>query len=99
MRMIRWWRVGEPVPPKGVPFVAMNKSFDIPETVAACIRNAAPGMVAIALCRRGGRAMIGAAKDAAKERGIRILWWNGPQDMTTIPDARPDMKKLKEMTA
>jgi orotidine-5'-phosphate decarboxylase len=67
-------------PPSNGPWVADCKTFDIPETVAACIRNAASGMVAISLCRRGGSRMIEVAEAAAAERGIRILWWNGIKD-------------------
>lgn len=76
----------------------MIKTFDIDQTIASSIRNAAPGLVAVALSRLGGRSMINAAKAAAKERGIRILWWNGPSVHRESPEERPDPLLLKEMT-
>lgn len=76
----------------------MIKTFDIDQTIASAIRNAAPGLVAVALCRLGGRDMINAAKAAAKERGIRILWWNGPSVYRGSPEERPDPLLLKAMT-
>ena len=98
-KALPWRRIGEPWShPPGTPYIAMVKTFDIDQTIAGAIRNAAPGLVAVALCRLGGRDMIEAAKAAAKERGIRILWWNGPVDNTVPPEARPDLKKLKAMT-
>jgi hypothetical protein len=98
MKMIHWWRPPEPQPPKGEPYVAMIKSFDIPATIAACIRNAAPGIVAIALCRRGGREMIEAATKAAEKRKIRVIWWNGPEDHSVPREERADPVMLTAMT-
>ena len=65
-------------PKDGQPWIADWRSYDVPETVAAGIRNAAPGLVAVTLSMLGGRKMIEAAELAARERGIRILWWFGP---------------------
>lgn len=81
---IKWQRHHEPAV-DGL-FIAMIKTFDIPETIAACIKNARPGMVAIVLSRRGGSEMIQYAEDAAVERRKthpefrRIIWWYGPRD-------------------
>ena len=61
-------------------YIADCRTFDIPETMAACIRNAMPGLVAITLSRQGGSAMIEAVEKAAMERGITVLWWDGPMD-------------------
>ena len=67
-----WRGFFEPIPDG--PFIADVRTFDIPGTIAACIRNAAPGMVGVTLSRRGGPAMIAAAEEAARERGISITW-------------------------
>lgn len=61
-------------PPSG-PWVADCRSFDIPNTIAGMIRNAAPGLVAVTLSPRGGKEMVKRAEHAARKRGIRILWW------------------------
>lgn len=71
--------------PKSGPWIADCRTYDIPETIAAGIRNAGPGIVAITLSRRGGMKMYEAAEAAARARGIRILWWTGPGDPLT-PD-------------
>jgi hypothetical protein len=62
-------------PTDGSPWVGDCRSFDIPNTIAAMINNAAPGLIAVTLSPRGGAAMIKAAEHAARKRGIRILWW------------------------
>lgn len=56
------------------PFVADVHSFDIPRTIAGCIRNAAPNCVAIVLVDRGGIEMREAAEEAAALRGMTIIW-------------------------
>ena len=73
------WRGFEPFP--GAPYIADVHSFDVPETMVACIRNAAPGLVAITASRFGGAKMIAAMEAAAADRGISILWFNGPDEM------------------
>lgn len=73
MRIIRRWRWWHGQRPDG-PFVADYRSFDIPETVAAMIRNAPPNCVAVTLRPRGGQRMTAAAERAARRKGIRILW-------------------------
>lgn len=81
----RWVRRIKPwgkLPSDGRPWVADVRTFDIPETIEACIRNVAPGCVAMSLSRLGGPTMIEVAERAAKARGIRILWWIGPHDPT-----------------
>lgn len=65
-------------PQDGRPWICDWRSYDITETVCAAIRNAAPGLVAISLSMMGGRDMINGAETAARDRGIRILWWFGP---------------------
>jgi orotidine-5'-phosphate decarboxylase len=66
------------IPTDGQPWLADWRSYDIPETISAGIRNAAPGLVAVTLSRRGGREMVEAAERAAEARGARVLWWDGP---------------------
>lgn len=56
------------------PFVADVHSFDVPATIAACIRNAVPRCAAIVLVDRGGPVMRAEAEKAAGERGMQILW-------------------------
>lgn len=92
-RTTRWVRRAKPWDniPTGRPWVADIRTFDIPETIAACIRNAAPGMIAITLSRLGGRAMVAAAEQAAKDRGIRILWWIGPYNSEDFVNGRPSV--------
>lgn len=72
--MIPRWRPlrGQPFPDG--PFVADVRTFDIPETIAACIRNAATNCVAVTLRPYGGARMIASAERTARKRGIRILW-------------------------
>lgn len=79
-RKLKRVRIWQSPPEDGTPWLADIRTFDIPETISACIRNAAPGLVAITLSRRGGRQMIDAAEAAAAERGIRVIWWRGPYD-------------------
>lgn len=85
VRRVKPWN---PIPTNR-PWVADVRSFDIPETVAACIRNCAPGCVAISLSRLGGQAMIDAAEAAAAERGICILWWTGPYTPSDFVNGKP----------
>ena len=79
IRRVKPWQHNIP-PVDGTPWVADVRTYDVPETIAACIRNTSSGCVAISLSRLGGHAMVTAAEAAAKERGIRILWWTGPYD-------------------
>lgn len=72
----------DPLPQNGSPYLADCRSFDIPETIAAMITQASPGLVAVTLSRRGGPKMMDAAENAASSRGAKILWWNGPDDPT-----------------
>lgn len=58
------------------PFIADLHSFDIPATIAACIRNASPNLVGIVLVDLGGPAMRQAAEQAAMDRNIHIIWEN-----------------------
>ena len=74
---IRRVRVLEDAPPAdGTPWVADCRSFDTPVPIAAMIRNAAPGLVAVVvtLGPHGAPAMVKAAEHAARKRGVRILW-------------------------
>lgn len=92
----RWFRRVKPwtmIPTDGRPWVADLRTFDIPETIAACIRNAAPGCVAISLSRLGGWTMVNAAEAAARERGIRVLWWIGPYDPQEFVNGVPDAER------
>jgi orotidine-5'-phosphate decarboxylase len=66
------------IPADGLPWICDCRTYDIPATIAHCIRNAAPGLVAITLSMMGGKQMIEVAEQAAAERGIRVLWWFGP---------------------
>lgn len=56
------------------PYIANVHSFDVPETIANCIKNAAPGLVAIILVDRGGPEMRRRAEEAALERGVTVIW-------------------------
>lgn len=70
------------------PFIADVHSFDIAETIAGCIRNAAPNCVAIVLVDRGGPKMRTAAERAAQARGMTILWEDRVRDagLCDVPD-------------
>lgn len=57
----------------GRPWVCDCRSIDIGDTIAAMIRNAPAGLVAISLRPYGAR-MIAAAERAARRRGVRIIW-------------------------
>jgi hypothetical protein len=70
----RWSGLLDSRPMPTGPFVADLHSFDIPTTVAACIRNAVSNCIGIVLVDRGGPEMRAAAELAAKERGIIIIW-------------------------
>lgn len=58
----------------GTPYVADVHSFDVPETIARCIKNAQAGLVAVLLVDKGGRAMREAAEGAAAARGACVIW-------------------------
>lgn len=73
LRRIRQAKLESP-PDDGSPWVADVRTFDIPETISALIRNAAPGLVAVTLGTGGGIPMMIAAERAARKRDIRILW-------------------------
>ena len=74
MRVVPRWRPfrGKPMPTG--PFVGDCRSFDVPNTIVAMIRNAAPNCVAITLRPYGGAEMIASAERAARQRGMRVLW-------------------------
>ena len=75
------WRgpvVDTPQTPDG-PWIADVHSFDVPETIKRCIMSVGPGCVAIVLVDRGGRKMREVAEQAARKRGIVVLW----EDRTT----------------
>lgn len=61
-------------PDDGSPWVADVRTFDIPETIAGMIRNAAPGLVAVTLGTGGGIEMMVAADRAARRRNVRVIW-------------------------
>lgn len=89
-RSFRWVKppewIEKGVPADGSRYLLDWRSYDIPETVARGIRNAAPGLVAVTLSMFGGQKMIAAAEKAAKERGVRVLWWFGPS-MHDLPES------------
>jgi hypothetical protein len=68
------------------PWIADIHSFDIDNTIAACIRNCAPGCVAIVLVDRGGPDMRKAAEQAAAERGMAIIWEDRLADAGLLDD-------------
>jgi len=76
----------------GQPYVADIRTMDIPATVAACIRNAPEGLVAISL-RPYGAGMIAAAERAARRRGVRVIWLpigaavRGPPESDLLPSS------------
>jgi len=57
----------------GRPYVLDCRNYDIPNTIAAMIRNAPEGLVALSL-RPYGAGMIAAAERAARRRKVRIIW-------------------------
>jgi len=57
----------------GRPYVCDCRSWDVPSTIAALVRNAPAGLVAISL-RPYGAQMIAAAERAARRRNARIIW-------------------------
>lgn len=66
------------VPEDGSPYIADIRTFDVPETIAACIRNAASGLAAITFSTMGGQEMVRRAEEAASRRGATVIWWRGP---------------------
>lgn len=86
----------DPPPTDGSPWIGDCRSFDIPQTIVGCIRNAAPGMVAITLSRLGGPVMVAAAEKAAAERGACVLWWTGPDDPEDVAQLE---RAIAEMAA
>lgn len=71
----RWRGPLDPNPfPASEPWIADVHSFDLPNTIAMCVRNVPAGCVAVVLVDRGGPAMRAAAEQAALERGVKILW-------------------------
>lgn len=70
----RWRGALDDKPMPVGPWIADVHSFDLPPTIAGCIRNAGPGCVAVVLVDRGGSEMREAAERAARERGIAIIW-------------------------
>jgi hypothetical protein len=71
----RWHGPLDPNPmPTSGPWIADVHSFDIPNTIATCVRSVGVGCVAVVLVDRGGPAMRAAAEQAANERGVKILW-------------------------
>ena len=76
MKMVRRWRPLRDGPAPNVSFVADVRTFDIPETIGACVRAASshPCCVGVTLRPLGGSRMIKAAERAARRGGIRILW-------------------------
>ena len=73
MRIVRRWRPLRGPKPEG-PYVADCRSFDIPATIGAMIRNADAGCVAVTLRPYGGAEMIATAEREARRRGMRIFW-------------------------
>jgi hypothetical protein len=65
--MIQRWKPWRGEMPTG-PFIGDCRSYDIPETIAAMIRNAAPNCVAVTLRALGGERMTAAAERAARIR-------------------------------
>ena len=75
--MIKRWRLWyEGEPPKNEPFICDWRSYDIPNTVVACIRSLPANCVAITLRPTpwAGRMFIPAVERAARKKGIRIIW-------------------------
>lgn len=60
--------------PAGAPYIVDCRSIDISSTIAALVRNAPPGLVAISLRPEAGGDTIRAAEREARRRGARILW-------------------------
>ena len=74
MRIIRRYRPLSGLPfPEG-PYIADIRSFDVPKTIGAMIRNAPPNCVAVTLRPYGGAQMIVTAEREARRKGLRIIW-------------------------
>lgn len=58
----------------GEPYIADCRNIDIASSVAALVRNAHPGLVAISLRPEAGGETIAAAEREARRRGARIIW-------------------------
>lgn len=56
------------------PFVLDQRTYDVPETIEAWIRNMPDNCVAFSLRWQGGKRMVRRAERAARKRGKRILW-------------------------
>lgn len=65
-------------PTSGEPYVFDWRSYDIPETVCAGIRNAAPGLVAVILAFVPLVTYVRAIERAARRRGVRVIWCKRP---------------------
>jgi hypothetical protein len=70
----RWRGLLDDRPMPDGPWIGDVHSFDIPNTIRMCILNAGPGCVGIVLVDRGGPEMREAVEQAARERGVVILW-------------------------
>ena len=91
MAYIHKIKIFRPFPVDGKPWILDLRTYDIPETIIACICSAyksAPNLVAVTLSRMGGFKMILEAEKIAQKLNIRILWWIGPIDSSEfISDA------------
>jgi hypothetical protein len=70
----RWRGLLDDRPRPTVPFIADVHTFDVPKTIRNLVRYAPKDVVAIVLVDRGGPEMRDAAEQAARERGIVIIW-------------------------
>jgi len=70
--ILRW-----PVHPfwsDGQPYVWDCRIIDIASTLAAAIRNAPPGLVAVSVRPEIGHHAIALVERAARRRGARVIW-------------------------
>jgi len=78
------------------PWVCDVRTYDIPETISKMIMSLDDNCVAVTLSLMGGHKMITVAEYAAIRKGIRILWWFGPQrNDITIEGQQSLLKHVK----
>ena len=56
------------------PFVLDTRTFDIPNTMRAFVNGIPDNCVAMSSRWRGGSKMVRAVEQAARKKGIRVIW-------------------------
>jgi orotidine-5'-phosphate decarboxylase len=87
----RWRGLLDDRPRPTVPFIFDIHTFDVPNTIRNLVRGVHKDVVAIVLVDRGGPEMREAAEQAARERGVVILWEDRVADAEAFDPAFPRM--------